>query len=253
MAADTVWTAEHDVDIYSKKVKSEIAGAQFMHARTGWYCSFTHDFEVDVIKSGTARGYALNVYGDAEAKTSWNSFSPGKMFGWDMKAAYDRLWDRWHTKIEDAEFSHEFVMNLLAMYDKVISSIPLPILCYDSEHSFKDQLVHIVHGPAQHSHRGAGDIMYYNGVTPEEGGFDWYRFSQLNNYQSWEHRESVRSFESLVEGCLPEQKVTTVKKAVSTDCECYDGIVKIGRYGCWDKNILTHHVREQVLNALLCV
>lgn len=257
MAADAAWGEGHEINIFAPAKKSPIAGAQFVHAKTGWYCSTTHDLEVDVIKVGSGEGYAYNVYGDMNAPSSWPKFQTGKLFGWDMKLSYDRLWDRYGELIENETVTAERLMELLKLYDKVISSIPLPFMCYGN-HDFKHQDVFIVHGEADEVHKKSGDMMYYNGLPDSLGVFPgqmavgpaWYRFSQLNGYQAWEYAIHKVSFETLVENKGDDQEVASVRKAVSTNCDCWSDVIRVGRYGCWDKNVLTHHVREQVLNAL---
>ena len=47
--------------------------------------------------------------------------------------------------------------------------------------------------------------------------------------------------------------VHTVKKVIDTDKPLpkYDDVLFTGRYGAWDKKILTHHVYDQVIDWLL--
>lgn len=259
MAADAAWELGHDVDIFSLKKKSPIAGAQFVHAKTGWYCSPTHDLEVNVIKVGSAEGYAHNVYNNIHAKTSWKKFTNNSvLYGWDLKQSYDRLWDRYESHIVSEAVTKERLLELLKMYTKVISSIPLGVICHNKTHTFTRQTVLILHGPAREQDVSAGDIMYYNGLPDRLGvvpgeqftGASWYRFSQLAGYQAWEYGAHKMPKELLEGSKQSHQEVSTVGKAVSTNCDCWSDVIRVGRYGCWDKNILTHHVREQVLNAL---
>lgn len=242
---------KQSVKVYSKRVKSVITGAQFMHEKIGWYCDINPDFHVNVIKVGTAEGYAENVYGDPTAPTSWDNFFPGTIVGWDMKKAYDRLWDKWKDRIQDITLTPEGINKIIELHDMTFSTVPLRAICYNSEHAFRSQEVHIFHQSGESSlTEGVNDqdTMYYNGVAAGSGGHPWYRFSQLNKYQSWEFSD-----EGAARGWSPYAQsgnLVKIVKPVDNDCDCYPMLFRIGRYGAWDKKILTHHVPNEVRRAV---
>jgi len=252
LAAETVQDMGHTVRIFSRKLKSPIAGAQFMHEPVSRYCTDTPDLQITVIKSGTPEGYAENVYNNSAAKTSWERFEEGTEYGWDMKRVYDKMWEYWDPFIVETELDHHTIRSLLERYNKVISTLPLRWLCYDSKHQFKQQTVHIKHGPSVGIIPGVNDhdIMYYNGHIPEDGGKAWYRYSQLSRYSAWEYSE--HNFMPKQLSMDPDSFTSIgISKPISTDCDCYDGLIRVGRYGEWDKEKLTHHVPEAVQHALL--
>lgn len=240
------------VDIFSRPQKSVISGAQYMHANIGWFCGGPPDLEVEIIKSGSGRGYAHNVYNDFDAKTSWVRFRPGTMFGWDMKLAYNQLWNVYGGDVIDLDVTAGVIREMLGRYDKVFSTIPLRSICTQPHHhSFYAQKVAIIHGDGSSDLiKGVndGDIMYYNGVPPELGGFRWYRFSQLNKYQSWEYAEHY--WDGELQQLQPWHRVTVLEKPLMTNCDCYPGLIRMGRYGAWDKNVLTHQLPEKVEHAM---
>lgn len=256
IAADKAEAMGHHVDIISKKVKSPIAGAQFLHQKIGWYCSTEPDFKVQVKKTGNAQWYAKNVYNDFGAHTSWHKFPVGYLYGWDMKLAYDRLWNMYEYLIQDRVITDaESIDEIISDYDMVLSTLPMRRLCRVPEHFFQQQKIHICHGVSPNLVEGVndGDYMYYNG-SPSMPGYGaqgplWYRFSQLNKYASWEYAD--HAWQQLSEPATDWEKYTPLEKPIITNCDCYPEMVRIGRYGEWNKEILTHMVPEKVEHALL--
>jgi hypothetical protein len=246
IAAEELSTLGHSVNIYSRANKSNIAGAQFIHERLGWYCNKEPDYHVWVEKHGTREGYAENVYGDPKAETSWDNFKVGKMPAWDMRATYDRLWSAWEGRVIDAIIDPFMVDALLEYNDMIFSSVPLTAICRERElHTFQRQPVIIVQGHNEASMPGQ-QIMHYNGLPPTQDGPLWYRFSSFNGHQSWEY--------NLWRGEAIEPRggweIVKINKPLRTNCDCFDDVIRIGRYGCWDKKILTHHIQRQVRDAL---
>jgi hypothetical protein len=244
IAADELDTFGHKVTILSKKQKSVISGAQFIHKNIGWYLPLDPDFIIEVSKAGTAQGYATNVYGDPLAKTSWANFQEGDLPGWSMQSAYTILWNLWNGKIIDIEITPYLIGDLLERYDRVFSTVPLRTICH-SGHTFTSQKVYIVHQEPSSIQK---NVMYYNGKSPNEGGYLWYRFSRLEKYESWEYSEYNWLWGGASDiSSLPVQQIW---KPLSTNCDCHPGLIRIGRYGEWDKRVLTHHIPEKVRNAL---
>jgi hypothetical protein len=107
----------------------------------------------------------------------------------------------------------------------------------------------VVHGDgSEYLIKGVNDIdmMYYNGYPPDGSvgdtiGFDWYRFSQINSYQCWEH-----SSEPGPDCNMERYSVNEGFKPISTDCDCCPSLRRIGRFGKWEKGQLTHHAYHQV-------
>lgn len=246
MAADRLEMLGHYVHIFSKKDPSKISGAQFLHKHMGWYTTPQPDFRILIQKFGTRAGYALRVYGEPNHPVSWDDFEGGDMIAaWDLKKAYQDLWSVWEEHIRDTDITPSVVENLVAgarPYDLVFSSIPAPAICFQN-HSFKSQKVFVLTGKVEDPHVAHMD---YNGDPLKGDG--WYRRCHISGgITSWEYSPDNWSNPPLLDGWT----TAAVTKPLSTDCNCHPSVVRIGRYGKWTKGVLTHHVHEEVDNALL--
>lgn len=213
--------AGHDVTIYSQKKKSHIGGAQFLHTAIP---DLTDDNPEDVVTfeyRGTAEGYAQKVYGSPKADTSWDTYA-GTVPIWNMRRAYDDLWKRYESLIIDRSLTPHEVAELQDSVSTVISTIPRKALCM-RDHRFTSQQVHIWY------ELGAlkDNRIIYNGIPD----VPWYRASNLFSWESVEYPSLA-----------PHGSNTrAVYKPLETDCDCLPEIVKLGRYGRWEKGVLIHH------------
>lgn len=236
MAADQANQLGHYVTIYSRKQPSVISGAQYLHQCMGWYTHRDPDFIIKVQRMGTRDAYARRVYGDPNHEVSWDQFPDGELEGWDIRDAYQKLWMTWHEKIIDSEISKMKIENILIRSDRVFLSLPLHVICQRPNiHQFNYQTVKIRTELKEGKYL---DCMVYNGMDDE--GPDWYRYSMVGNYASWEYPESAE-----VEG-----QHSLIRKPLATSCDCYPDIVRVGRFGTWTKGVLTHHAVEEVDRAL---
>jgi hypothetical protein len=245
MAAHAVYEAGHDVMIYSKFMKSELYGAMYLHREIPAITNGGADFRLQIIKQGTSEGYAEKVYKDREHDVSFDKFKEGFHPAWDLREAYETLWQRYWTTINNVHLDAHFVSWLSMRNDLVISTVPAKILCTDPQHEFEGQPIWVLHGDdpdlllSEH-------LMIYNGLDSPA----WYRYSQFNTYQSWEYSHKI------TEGVyrIPPYRITQGIKPIRTDCDCPpDNVYRVGRFGAWEKGCLTHHAYEktqEVLNAL---
>lgn len=191
---------------------------------------------------GDARTYARKVYGSEEAESiaSFKKYPDGSIFpAWNLVTAYDILWDRWESFIQDLEVTPAVVNELLKTYDFVLSTIPADVLCVQRGlHEFPKQSVWIA--PDTVTDVPPGEVIY-NGT--EDGG--WYRQSNLFGWKGTEWGADV--------GKPPLPGVVKVSKPMATNCDCWTEaphFVRLGRYGRWDKNVLTHHAWMEAYSFL---
>lgn len=272
-AALAVEQSGHTPVIFAEGIKSEMFGAMYLHrAIPGLSDPIVPDFEIDIIKSGSKEGYAYNVYGRKEASCSWDFIGEAPAYAWDLGAHYDLLWDRYQSDIRRYKITPENMGSICNNYPLVFCSIPAPALC-SREHHFQAQNIWVIHGRGTHLIEGVNDnnMMYYNGVPwdgsfqslpndtkvdDEQGhgatfmrGHEWYRFSQIQGYQAWEYsREPNWTWEDSEDA--PGRQKSTGKKPLWNNCGCwseYGSYHRIGRFGCWQKAVLTHHAYEQAL------
>jgi hypothetical protein len=232
LAAERLEREGADVRIAAKKVKSIMPGAQYLHMSIG---GVTPQEPLDYLclrKLGTKEGYASKVYGDPEHPVSWEKYEEGYVPAWSLEDAYSTLWLKWEERIVDRELSAKIVSVLAAAYDLVISTIPAPFLCL-KVCQFNSATVFISRYPRPWVPK---NTIVYNGLSKN----DWYRTSLIFGHGSTEYAE-------------PPHMIPTIeaRKPTGTNCECQPkNVIRLGRFGAWEKGFLVHHAWEKAADAL---
>src|SRR4051794_1106286 len=104
MAAHAATLAGYEPTIVSRKRKSEMYGAQYLHQPIP-EVSPDKSFHVRYELDGSVDGYRDKVYGDA-----WRGqVSPEDLEtdheGWDIRSTYDMLWNFYGKDVEDTTFN----------------------------------------------------------------------------------------------------------------------------------------------------
>lgn len=233
LAAHAVAQAGHEVRIYSRAKPSPIGGAQFLHRAIPELTSLRPDGTARFLHRGTPTGYARKVYGNPAAPTSWGRYE-GEVDIWNMREAYRRLWEMYHKRITDVHLTTSEICHMSDRSPLVISTLPRKWLCWQpTRHTFEEQEVWIWY--EEHAERR--NYIMYNG----QENVSWYRSSNLFGWQSIEWAQEPPKWS------IGREKAKRVVKPLRTDCNCSSEIVKVGRYGMWQKEILIHDAYEMVL------
>jgi hypothetical protein len=233
LAAHAASMARVPYDIFSRKEKSVQGGAQFLHEHIPDLTHVEADGFLRVRKWGGPEGYAEKVYGDRSHPTSFREFETGLMPAWSLRQAYDELWLRYSDDVVTREITAPFVALMVSKYDLVISTIPLPALCYRrDEHRFNYQAIKITDDIEIETKEN--NIMCYSGDKRDA----WYRTSRIFGVAQteWPYHRVTRGREG--------------HKPIGNTCDCHAKVMRAGRFGKWQKGILTHHAFGEVVNAL---
>jgi hypothetical protein len=243
IAAHSAVTAGHDVTILSVKRRSPTFGAMYLHAPIPGITPNQPDMTIEVEKTGTREGYAENVYGDPTAPVSWDRFERGPTPGWSLPYVYNRLWDMYADLIVHTHITPELIIQ--PKYDKIFSTLPATAICEDFRHKFDKATIIVFHAPTKRE----GNTMWYNG-SRFDGAPKWYRHSVISGHESWEFARSLApkrvNVGELIKGLRVDQGI----KPLRTTCDCHPNVIRIGRFGKWDKNTFTHHGYMEVRDAL---
>jgi hypothetical protein len=239
LAALAVERAGYEPVIYSLKVKSPMPGAIFLHEPIPGATSPVPDTEIHFLKKGTSAGYGAKVYGDTGAPTSWHAYEEGPRVGWNLVAAYDLLWERFYDRVKHQTITPGFITRLLGGQigkqkpAMVMSTIPAPAICCEERHSFISKPIWIRTEHLKDS-GGIPNRVVYSGEPTDA----WYRYSMLFGQESWEFGY-----------CVP--KASRGVKPLRTDCDCWkDSVIRLGRFGKWERGVLVHHAYEEALDAV---
>lgn len=219
-----------DLVIISRKRRSPIGGAQYLHREIPGITDSMDPSEVTFVKKGSAAVYAKKVYGDMSAITSWDLYAEGKYEIWNMRQAYDILWDMYEPLIVDAPVDYESV-RAMSKEGQVISTIPKRAACPNPEaFVWQSQPVWLEYGTNVPTSADDMEIVY-SGLV----GDRWYRQS---NMFGWRGIEYPAQQENAVE----------VSKPLYTSFEGDPDVIYAGRYGEWKKGVLVHDAFEKVIN-----
>lgn len=240
MAAHAATVEGHEVDIISEKNKSRIGGAQYLHEPIEGITEEAPDFWLSYVKLGDGPIYAKKVYGHPLAPVSWDRFRAGEHSAWSMVAAYDRLWSLYGGLISDQHIDSQSVPEIAAEYDKVISAVPLPVICYNETHEFRSQEIFL----EEVGQTNLDNTVIYSGRFSEP----WYRTSNING-ESWTEytKESVQYSNEIVElgGAVIEGQ-----KPLESTCDCHPGVARVGRFGRWEKGQLVHNAFKSAVHIV---
>lgn len=224
-------------DIYSKMRKSTLFGAQYLHQGID---GITGDpVEVEYILNGDPVDYREKVYGlKWDGEVSPETLTTNHM-AWDIRAAYDKLWHRYQDRIHDCVISPDFQeWDGLAEYDKVISTIPRTVWREGSD-QFEFSTVWAVgdapelgvtapFGPAQ------DNVVLCDGTRD----VSWYRLSKIYGHTTIEWPEGRRP---------PVEGIAAVFKPLTTTHAGREGWAYLGRYGKWEKGVLSTDAFNEAL------
>lgn len=236
MSAHAAIMLGYDVVVHSKKRKSEMFGAQYLHRPIPGISTDDHRFEIDYVLQGSEEDYRKKVYGP-----NWDgSVSPedlvGSHDGWDIRAAYDILWKQYANLIVEQEFKGpEDVRKLIdehSVMDMWASTIPARVLCASPQmHAFSAQDVWAIGDAPERGVFCPVQVADETVVCNGESAPGWYRASRILGYGTAEWAGEHKP---------PIEGVSKVVKPLATTCDCFPEIHRLGRYGKWTKGVLSH-------------
>lgn len=231
LAAHAVNMCGREPVVLSRKVRSPIGGAQFLHEPIPHVARKEDAETVRFVKRGSAAIYAKKIYGDMAAPTSWDGYEEGEHTVWNMRRAYGILWEMYSGCIVEEEVTPGMVEGLASQGDMVISSIPLRATCPDpQDYEWKSQTVWIEYGTDVHTEADDMEIIY-NGRS----GSAWYRASNLFGWKGVEWSEPI-------EGAVE------ITKPLYSSFPGVVGVLNVGRYGQWKKGVLVHDAYNDVMD-----
>lgn len=240
-ALDVGW----DVEIISRKRVSEMFGAQYLHQPIPGL-STDDPIQVQYWHIGTPEEYRLKVYGPESNWPVSVETLPYEHRAWDIRAAYYEGYRLLSSRIADHQNITSTWMDnssnfggIFSSFDRVISSLPAPAICAK---------------PGQHIFLGR-DI-WAIGDAPERGQKCPIRVAEPSRVvcdgtaeRSWYRNSNVFGYvtaEWATETAPPYEGASRVTKPLSSNCDCFPEVWRVGRYGIWKKGILSHQAYQYV-------
>lgn len=257
LAAQAAYERGYDPVIFSRPplgdrlgtvAKSDLHGCQYLHAPVpSPTFAGGPGKPVNYTLRGTGAEYRRKVYGtdDTRIAVSPDEYgNAGPHMAWDLRYVYAKLWARWESKMRPMHITPEEVGLALQnrRWVKVLSTIPAPVMCYDPAHTFSAQPIW-----AMGQREGSQDFPFacppFTVVCNGDRDTGWYRMANVFG---------MTTVEWAGERKPPIKGVVRVEKPLTTNCTCHadKGLVRIGRFGKWQKGVLVHTAYTEVKAAL---
>ena len=214
-----------DVMIISKGArKSKMNGAQYLH-RPIPMASRDGGFQIDYVLVGTSDKYREKVGYPSSTLVSVEHLV-GKKHAWDIRSAYDWLWDTYGEYVQPDELNPGKAWYYLDSLkpDVAISTIPAKMLCEKAYHSF----AHINVWSSDTAITSIADNTVICDGTIDKA---WYRCSMIGGQCNTEWPGNRRP-------PLSSDHLWSVTKPIKTTCDCLPEVHRMGRYGRWEKGVL---------------
>lgn len=251
-AAQAFTEAGWRVELFSKKRRSEMFGAQYLHAPIPGLSDPDAFSLIEYVLQGSAEDYRSKVYGPNSRVEVSPSIFVGSHKAWDIRAAYYAGWEKFEGAITEATINPEWLLGsrLERDFDMIVSSIPAPQTCYmPGSHYFTQQTVW---GIGDAPERGVfcpiivpNNTVFCNGQKEPS----WYRASNVFGYKTAEWPGESRP---------PVKNIAEIVKPIGTNCDCFGmtpdstspvRMLHVGRYGRWTKGEFSHHAYGRVFEA----
>jgi hypothetical protein len=247
------------VDVFSRKRRSEMFGAQYLHTSIPGLTDDQIEGRVEYILEGELDDYLHKVYGPVIP-------DPGKITkeglvgiypAWDIRRAYFAAWAKFSGDISPGVVDLKKIRQVLDLgasqprYSALISTVPLDALCNRNSHTFETRTVWAV-GDAPERGQFAPQFAQTNTIIySAEAQTSWYRASNINGYNALEFPEKAIKIARM-------NGASRVDKPVWSDCDCVskmDGVqglrvLQVGRYGAWHRTGHTHQAYWRALEML---
>lgn len=225
----------YEVFVFSRKRRSEMYGAQYLHAPIpGLNLDLTGRMIKYGLISGTVEGYREKVYGRQNVTVSPEQLTAPHP-AWNIRLAYLEAWDLYQDKIINVpDIGPEWVqqISLKSQFDMVASSIPLPSICAHPDlHHFESREIWAIGDAPERGIFAPVEMPNYTVWLHGAPDVGWYRSSNIFGYKTTEWPGGRKP---------PISGVSKVVKPIRTDCDCFKWIKRVGRYGTWTKGTLAH-------------
>lgn len=241
MVAHAAQLAGWDFRIYSKKQKSLLFGAQYLHQEIpGLPCG--PEICVTYELRGTPEEYRHKVYGDAWDGTVSPEDYLERHSAWDLRGAYENMWFDYgdeiiHTELADLWRTQQDI-KWLPMYDLVISTVPRTVWDDDNSHFERSTIWALGDGDYErvHMHRPGPFSVICDGTSDHH----WYRVSNIFGFCTMEWPQWWNNPYASV--TPPARGAARVVKPLAYTGNAAPDFIHLGRYAQWTKGVLTSDV-----------
>jgi hypothetical protein len=227
--------------IYSKKRKSQLFGSQYLHEPIPNMTEALAGL-VSYHLEGTPEEYRRKVYGPAWDGTVSPEDYDHDHYAWDIRATYDRLWQAYEHEIDDLD-----VLNLrhdihaFPGCDIVISTVPRKIWAEPGDVFMSQKVWAIGDAPDLGQEAPFSPKQDFTIICDGTDEVGWYRLSKVFGHTTIEWPYDKKP---------PIPGIAIVEKPLGHNSTAAPDFIHLGRYGAWEKGVLTTDVFRQALKIL---
>lgn len=247
-AAHAVTEAGWKPEIFSICQVSQLYGAQYLHSPIPGLTPEEPE-QVSYLLHGSAEEYRAKVYGPRQGVTVSPEVMPEDHFAWDIRAAYRRAWTAYRPLIQPRFIDVAWIEKAVQDFDLVISTVPAKILCTDGRHVFPSQRAWAIGDAPDLGVRCSIKVPRNTVVCNGKDYPSWYRAANVFGYRTaeWPYSGSNDTLPKFAKGKGVPMNAKLIHKPIATNCDCWgDKVLRLGRYGAWNKNALSHTAFYQV-------
>lgn len=230
--------------IFSNKVKSKLGGAQYSHIPIpGIHDVDEPEAMLTYIVRGDAETYQKKVYGSQRVPfVSFGNVKDGlKVPAWSLGDMYESLWKLYSEHVVDHAVTPDRIDYFSEAFDLMFSSAPLINICRATvdmgvQHVFRNQPIRLINDCLDESL--PDNTIMYDGTNDHS----YYRMSRIFGVGSTEWGAGSPT--------PPVKNLRDISKPIWTNCDCYPEVIRIGRFGTWEKGELTFHAFNRVIDNL---
>lgn len=228
-------------DVFSKRRPSYLFGAQYLHEPIPGVTGQPERVKYDLV--GNPEDYRQKVYG-----ASWDgSVSPEDLdtdhHAWDIRAAYRKLWAEYSDEIHHVEINDLRQIErdaALSRYDAVISTVPRTIWKQPGE-TFEYSSVWAIGDAPELGQFTPFSLKQDNLIVCDStADVSWYRLSKVFGFSTIEWPGNKKP---------PVANIQEVRKPLKHNSTAASEFYHMGRYGKWEKGILTTDVYNEALKV----
>ena len=250
MAAHAAALSGWDFRIYSRRVPSKLYGAQYLHQPIpALECGVPR--MIQYYMRGTPEQYRRKVYGDDWDGTVSPEDFPEPHAAWDIRTAYEHLWRVYSDEIIDVDFREKLLANLVHSFtvntqtpDLIVSTVPRKIWAEPGD-VFESTYVWALGDTelprVEKPYRPEPFTVQCDG-RPH---VPWYRVSNIYGYCTieWPYDPSPQAI-------APHDGASIVEKPLRHNSTAASDFVHLGRYGAWQKGVLSHDAFFEAMKVL---
>lgn len=264
MVAHAAELSGWDFHVYSRKQKSKLYGAQYLHQPIpNLDCGLPKMVRYEL--RGTPEAYRRKVYGD-----SWDGkVSPEDLMeshsAWDLREAYDHLWREYGEEIKHFEMfgnsPDALARQILGHHDLVISTVPRKIWAQPGDvfESTKVWALGDTEMPRVEPPYRPDEFTVF---CEADIRIPWYRISNIYGYCTieWPFVPDPYVPDDDDERALipahsvwqtpPVKGCSIVEKPLRHNSTAASDFVHLGRYGAWEKGVLTSDAFFEAMKVL---